>query len=455
MKNRPLAVQIWLVFAGLTLGISLLFLLLVPTALKGFFTEQMYRTIRESQELYLASDEVIAIEDLNKWDQRRQQYRSVEHMVFLGDGRVLTGLPPAPIRENYGPILQEASQQAREEQQYRRQVGDERIYYVIRRGQWAGQPAFLLSYMWQSYQNDLVAALFQRLLWVIGVLLILSWLPSFWLARYLTQPLQDIEQHVERIARRDWHQKIVCERQDEIGRLARSLELMRQQLSSQQAHEQAFLQQISHELKTPVMIIRSYVQAIADGVFPREGLAGSVKVIDEEAARLEKRIADLLYLTKLDYLSEGAPVREDIHLTELVEQVVDHFRWKRAELIWKLHLQKNVVICGDFEQWKTVLENLLDNQLRYAHSTVSVSLTEKSISGAANIELRIANDGPLIDPPVMERLFNRFTRGEKGQYGLGLAIVKQVVDYHQAKIEVRNESAGPAFYLYIPGPALK
>lgn len=450
MKNRPLALQIWLVFAGLTLGISLLLMIITPWTLKGFFTEQMYRTIRESQELYLASDQVIAVEDLNKWDQRRQQYRSVEHMVFLGDGRILTGLPSTPIEQNYQLILQEALMQNNVEQQYERQVGEDRIYYVIRRGQLAGQPAFLLSYMWGSYQEDLVGKLWSKLLWVIAGLLIMSWLPSFWLARYLTRPLLDMEKHVERIAQRDWQEEIDCNRRDEIGRLGSSIESMRRQLASQSQAQQVFLQQISHDLKTPVMIIRSYAQAIADGIFPREDLAGSIQVIDEESARLEKRISDLLYLTKLDHLAGKESLRETIYLPELIEHVVDSFRYRRPELNWLLDLQEDIIMEGDCDQWKTVLENLLDNQIRYARSEIRISVNSVNENDQTGIELRIGNDGVPIEDKVIDNMFTPYSIGERGQYGLGLAIVKQVADKHHAEIKVCNHSSGPTFCLFIP-----
>ena len=89
MKNKPLSVQIWMVIAGITLSISLLFLAIVPWTLRGFFTRQMYDTIRESQDMFLSGGRLIKIDDLVKWDQLNQQYRSVKHLVVLDNGQVL------------------------------------------------------------------------------------------------------------------------------------------------------------------------------------------------------------------------------------------------------------------------------------------------------------------------------------------------------------------------------
>lgn len=446
MRNKPLALQIWLVFAGITLFISLLFLLLLPWTLKGFFTKQMYQTIQESQDIYLSDGQLIPVKDLIEWDQRKQQYQSVKHMVFLEDGRILSGFPSVPISNNFKNILAEARLQDDIEEQYSRQIENERIYYLIRKGQLAGKEAYLLSYMWESYQEKLVDTLFASLMWIIAGVLLFSWLPSFLLARYLSRPLISMEEHVRRIADRDWYDPLECQRQDEIGMLAQSIERMRQCLLRQDEAQQSFLQHISHELKTPVMVIRSYAQAIADGIFPRGGLEGSIKVIDEEAERMEKRIKDLLYLTKLDYLVNKDAEPDEIDITELLEHVVDLLRWQRTDIEWQIK-SSYPRIKGDYEQWKVAFENLLDNQIRYAESGVKISVNEKNND---RVIIRIWNDGPPIEEKLLDRIFNEYQKGYQGQFGLGLAIVKQVALHHHARVWAVNENEGVAFYINIP-----
>lgn len=448
MKNRPLYLQIWLVFAGITIGTTLFFMILVPWTLRGFFTAQMYDTIRESQQLYLSDEQFIEIKDLAKWEQRSQQYRSVKHMVFLDNGHIVSGVVTPSIQANINDILLQANTQRSPEQQYVKKIEDEHMYYVIRKGTLGGNQVYLLSYLWESYQDELVFTLFRRLLWIMAGLLIFSWLPSFWLARYLSRPLMAMEGHVRRIANRDWHESFECDRKDEIGMLAQSIERMRDCLVKQDEAQQSFMQYISHELKTPVMVIRSYAQAIADGIFPKDGLEGTVKVIDEEAERLEKRIQDLLYLSKLDYFSSREAVKDNIKLAELLQNVVDLLRWKKPELKWVLDIE-DLQFKGDYEQWKIALENLLDNQIRYAASSVSVSIKEDTRDGKNIILLRIGNDGPPIEDKVMEKLFEQFEKGSQGQIGLGLAIVQQIAFRHNARVWASNEDDGPAFYIEI------
>jgi two-component system sensor histidine kinase CssS len=446
MKNKPLSVQIWMVIAGITLSISLLFLAIVPWTLRGFFTRQMYDTIRESQDMFLSGGRLIKIDDLVKWDQLNQQYRSVKHLVVLDNGQVLWGLPSVPVQQNLNGILSQARSQTGIQAQYWRQIENERMYYVIRKGDLAGQPAYLLSYMWESYQNDLVNTLFRRLLWVISALLLLSWIPSFWLARHLTRPLISMEQQVRRIAARDWDEPLITNRHDEIGQLGQSIERMREQLIKQDKAQHTFLQHISHELKTPIMVIRSYAQAIADGIFPRGGLEGSVAVIDEEAERLQRRVKDLLYLTKLDQLSVGKASAADINIEELVKHVVELMRWQRTDLEWKVQVEP-IMFKGDADQWKIALENLLDNQIRYAAGRICISSSRQIKNGKSGLTLRIANDGPPIEEKLLNSLFMEYEKGFKGQFGLGLAIVQQIAVSHGARVWAANEDESPAFYI--------
>lgn len=446
MKNYPLAVQIWLIFASITLGVTLLLALLFPWALRSFFTKEIYAQIEASQDVFLAyaTSSVDGWEDkgLLKRELERQNVRAVTHVIFRENGKVIGGkaLPESLVKM----LNEDIGEQLADVQQYVRPVEDESIYYVIRRETLAGKTIYLVSYVWNSYLNGLVSTLLWRLILIMAAVLLISWLPCLWLARYLTRPLVEMEQRVKRIADRDWSEPFVLERADEIGRLAGSIERMRERLVSQNEKQQSFLQQVSHELKTPVMVIRSYAQSILDGIFPKGDIPGSVRVIDEEAERLEERIRGLLYITKLEFLEQQSS-RKLFRLDELVVEVWDRLKWKRTDVDWSCSAEA-VTISGDPEQWKVAVENLLDNQMRYAQKKITLALGQKN----GNAELRIGNDGPPIPEEKTEHLFNRFSKGEKGEFGLGLAIVKQIVQLHHARIQVENGAGEVFFVISIP-----
>ncbi|WP_227766099.1 sensor histidine kinase [Zhaonella formicivorans] len=449
MKNRPLAIQIWIVF-GVTLCLLLILaLILIPWTLRIFFTREIYVTIENAQALLLEYGETGKLFQQMPPNERNEQFRNmrrVNHVMFFADGRLFSPnfLEPTLLEQ----LRQEAFVQKSDTGRYSKSVNTRRLFYVIRKVKVSGHDAYLLSYMWETYRNDLVKKLFSQLMFIMVGALLLSWIPSIWFARYLTRPLVALEKYVKRVSERDWHEPLQLERKDEIGRLAESIERMRLQLLQHDETQRSFLQHISHELKTPVMVIRSYVQAIRDGIYPKGDLPSTVEVIDNESERLEKRIHDLLYLTKLDYVSKQEPVRDNIDLAELVDEIVDRLRWRRPNLNWALDLIP-VEIQGDREQWTVAMENLLDNQIRYAENTVEISLAMISGNEKAKALVRIWNDGPPLEPGVADTLFDQFRKGSDGEFGLGLTIVHRIANLHHAKVWACNEKDGVAFYLKI------
>jgi len=256
-----------------------------------------------------------------------------------------------------------------------------------------------------------------------------------------------MEANIARITEREWHKPFILNRKDEIGRLAHTFENMRVRLVKQDEAQQSFLQNISHELKTPVMVIRSYANSILDGIYPNETLDRSIAVIDQEALRLEKRIKDLLFLNKLKYLETKGQNDKVFNLSTVICQIVERFRCIRADLQWEVNLPV-IMVDGNQEQWRIAVENILDNQIRYAVSKIKI---EKIADQTATI-LRIYNDGEPIPAEARETIFETFKTGSCGDFGLGLAIVKQIVNGHHGDIRVETEAGGTAFYISLrPG----
>ncbi|MDF2652859.1 MAG: histidine kinase, partial [Paenibacillus sp.] len=251
---------------------------------------------------------------------------------------------------------------------------------------------------------------------------------------------------------RDWHEPLETGRTDEIGRLARAIESMRQRLVRQDKAQQFFLQNISHELKTPVMVIRSYVQSIRDNIFPKGTLEGSLDIISKESERLERRIRDLLLLNKLNYLAAHEKPSVLFSVKPIMEDAIERLRYRRADVTWELNMADAAQLHGDQEQWAVAIENLLDNQLRYAESTIHITVD----SSLENVDLktespmpviRISNDGPPLDQALADSLFEPFRVGAHGEFGLGLAIVRQIAVNHGMTVRAANEADAVAFYL--------
>ncbi|MBU5676118.1 HAMP domain-containing histidine kinase [Alkaliphilus sp. MSJ-5] len=453
MKNLPLSMQIWLVFAAIMLSISILLSILFPWTLRDFFTREIYATIESAQSLTLNrfnnefSRETWKTGILPDRKQQIQDIRTVNHFILIEDSQEVIA-SRLPVEFLY-TVRDHIKDQTSDVQRYSGQIGDQKIFYVVAKEKVLDQNIFLVSYMWDSYREDLVQTLLRRLVFIMSLVFILSWLPSLGLAKYLSKPLVTLEMRVKKLANRDWQEPIQLQREDEIGRLGQSMEQLRNQLIKQDEAQQSFLQHTSHELKTPVMVIRSYTQAIQDGIYPKGNLTTSVRTIEEEAMRLEKSINNLLYLTKLDYLATHNPSNEQVAMDQLIKDVVERFRWRRSELNWTLKLSPTFV-KGNIDQWRVVLENLLDNQTRYAQSKILISLANSEYPNEKLAYLRIWNDGPSISAENIDDIFGKFQKGPQGEVGLGLAIVHRVISLVNGNIRVKNEVEGVSFYLEIP-----
>lgn len=449
MKNKPLFLQIWIVFASITLFISIMLSVILPLTLRNFFTEEMYITIESAQKFMFSRYDLFTLKDLLESQglegarQTLENIRTVRHFFIYEKGQIF--IPSSLSMEFVEEVVNQAKAQENVSQRYSGEVNGEKIFYVITKGTAFDEDVFLISYMWDSYRQDLVKTLFKRLALVMFIVSILSWIPAALLSKYLSNPLVALEKKVKKLANYEWNEPIDVDREDEIGRLGKSIEQLRNQLIYQAEMQKSFLQNISHELKTPVMVIRSFAQAIRDGIYPKNDLDSSVAVIDDEAERLEKRIRNLLYITKLDYLKTNERVYKNFYLDELIKEVIERFALNRTDIDWQLDLPP-AEIKGDIEQWRVVIENLLDNQMRYAKNSILISLKDK----ANSIILKIWNDGPAIEDEVLKYLFSEYNAGKKGQFGLGLAIVQRIVNLHQAKIWAKNENVGVSFFVEIP-----
>jgi signal transduction histidine kinase len=216
-----------------------------------------------------------------------------------------------------------------------------------------------------------------------------------------------------------------------------------QKKEDQEKEKVDLMQYIAHDLKTKVLIIQNYIRSIQNKIYPNGSLESSLQVIDEEAETLGSHVRSILYFNKLNH-ARGKIKHERFYLNELIAHCVELFRWRRADLQWETKMEA-VQTTGDPAQWKVIIENVLDNQTRFAKGRINISL---QLSGKKEQALlRIWNDGPAIDPEVLRSIFQVYTCGKGGKSGLGMYIVKKSLDAQQAEIQIANEDNGVAYLI--------
>lgn len=306
-------------------------------------------------------------------------------------------------------------------------------------------PYYLVLFSKERDLNNINAVLTQQFFIVFAIILVMSWLLAMWFSRYLSAPIRRLDESCQKIALRQFDVPLKVDRKDEIGQLARSFDKMKNQLKEYDESQRHFIQNISHELKTPIMAIQGYTQGLAEGFFQGEQAEKGLSIIMEESKRLEKVVEQLLYLTKIESVAQMTQFKR-VDLVELFTMIRQRLSVLSPAIEWDVRLPDALDCYGDGEQLSTAFVNILENQLRYAKT----KLTIRSYSFPDKLELILANDGPLIEETLLPQLFQRFRKGKSGKHGLGLAIARAVIESHGGSIRVDNGPTGVYFTVTLP-----
>ena len=230
---------------------------------------------------------------------------------------------------------------------------------------------------------------------------------------------------------------------DELEDINKELLYMLKKLREANKNQKEFFQNTSHELKTPLMSIQGYAEAIKDGVMEEDEVQNALDIIIEESKGLSNVITSVLYLSSIDKVERYDNKKDTwINIDERIE------RWrslsenllidKEVELVDNIPVNLEIFMMQ--EKVDKLVNNLLGNALRYAKSKIEVEFYIKD----NNAHILISDDGKGFDDSDVEKIFDRFYKGEGGKNGLGLAIVKAIVDNYEGKIMAYNGENGGA-----------
>lgn len=271
---------------------------------------------------------------------------------------------------------------------------------------------------------------------VLGTCLLIGLILVAW-STIIVKKIEKLKDKVDNIDNPDYNHKIDFEVDDEIKSLGLAIEDMRLSLINQEEYRNQMYQNISHDFKTPLTVIKSYIEAVEDGV---EDEATALNVIKEQTSKLEQKVHSLLYLNKLDYLKDSKNIElVPVDMEEIIKTEVEKFKFYRKELNFIVEYDKKSQFVGTVENWETILDNLLGNFIRYATTTIKITAKQN--------KLILYNDGDNISNDYLEGIFTPFRKGIKGQFGLGLSIVKKTLNIMNYDITINNEKKGVSFII--------
>jgi two-component system, OmpR family, sensor histidine kinase CssS len=446
MIRLNLTQKIWLSFGLLLFTIGLLTAILYPLSIKDTLTEETYRIIENEQKGLHDPQNQFPQKGESSVDfiERRNAGRSVGHVLIVNQYADAQG-DPVP-KKVLGEMAQKAYEQKAPQGRHELTYEDATLFYVISKGENSkGEKIYLISYMWDTYRDQMVNRLWLRLVLILVFTGIFSIIPAIWLARYLRSPLNILGKRFEQIAKRNWQEPFHWRGDDEFFVLSQQFEKMRQNLLRHDQAQKTFIQHASHELKTPIMTIKSYAQSVKDGIMPKNTTEEMMDVILNETKRMEKRVQNMLYYTKLDAVKLEILKQEDFRFDSLAEGIVERFRYQREDIHFDI-TGGHYKIHGDKEQWGILLDNLVQNAMRYALRYIRLSAYHKGDF----LFVEVFNDGDPLTGVTGEEIFQPFRKGNKGQFGLGLAIVKRIAELHGGHAEAHNVENGVLFQVRLP-----
>jgi two-component system sensor histidine kinase CssS len=466
LKDKPIAFQISVII-GLVLGLSaVIFSVVMPFVIRDKITKERYQRVAENQEFLLSNFEYPYIDQSfvppKKIDSEHfgdkehgppiKFSRIIRHFYLDVDKDKVTG---DFNQEVLNGIKEKALKQEKKIKSYTYELSDSQIiYYLVRKiSNNESQKGYLVSYVHTYYRDTLFQEVFNGIMRSLIIVLFLSWLASIFVAKYLTKSLRDLNKEVKKIAKKEWDNPIEIKRKDEIGEVAQNIDWMRKQLLIRDKNQQNFLQEISHEIKTPIMVLRGYIQSMQDGIYPKKDLDGTLNAMEAESFKMENRLKSLINVTKINFISHQKLNKEKFPLNDCLKRRMERLSWRRSGVNWTITVP-NLEYYGDQEKLTVALENIIDNQFKFASSIIKVEMEVKEnnlkIEAEKRVLIKFWNDGPEIEPEKIEDIFNKFNKGKSGEYGLGLAISKIIIEAHGGEIWAINEEGGVSFYLELP-----
>ena len=289
-----------------------------------------------------------------------------------------------------------------------------------------------------GYINSMKADVLRIILIEVGITFVIVSLVVIIWSNSLVNRIKKLKEKVDNINNDDYDHKKIYNYDDELYTLEVALENARLYLRQQNEYKNQMYQNISHDFKTPITVMKSYIEASEDGIESNEK---TLKVLKEQLNKLEIKVHSLLYLNKLEFFKEQKDkLKENCDVSKIILSSVDKFSPSRPEVKFELDIdKKNTIVRGSEEMWEAIIDNILNNFMRYVNKKIKITVK--------NNKIILYNDGPNIDKEIIDNIFTPYEKGVKGIFGLGLSIVKKTLSFLNYDITIENEKVGVKFII--------
>ncbi|MDQ0089069.1 signal transduction histidine kinase [Paenibacillus anaericanus] len=329
-----------------------------------------------------------------------------------------------------------------------------------------GTTSYIFSMASLQPVDEAVQMLKDYYVYIVGLVMLLIILASAYYAVKIARPLLLINKTTKRMASLDFSERIKIRSKDEIGDLSQNINFLSQTLHSYihqlqkdiekekqlERTRKEFISGVSHELKTPLSVMKSCISILKDGVANHKK-DYYFKSMENEVDKMDILIVDMLELAK--YESGTYKMNMDaFYIDTVIEQICEQLSLEIRNKELAIHIKLiPVEVIANQHRIEQVITNFITNSIRYTPQQEKIIIT--TIEESEQIKVCVENTGVHIPEDQLDKIWDRFYRGDTarqrahGGTGLGLAISKNILELHGVKYGVVNTEDGVLFYFYL------
>lgn len=286
--------------------------------------------------------------------------------------------------------------------------------------------------------------------------LVISFLIAYIVSKKLSKPISKMTEESKKMASGNYDVSFDESNIDEINELATTLNNTSKELAKTESLRRELLANVSHDLKTPLTLIKANAEMVKDITYNNEEKRNnSLDVIIKETDRLNMLVEDILDLSKAQSKTMKLELKR-INLNEIINSILTRYDvlCDRDSYNIKFNSDKEYIVKADVKRLEQVIYNLINNAINYTgeNKTVTINLIDKN----SFVRLEVIDTGKGIKDEDLKYIWDRYYKTDKSYHrvtvgtGLGLSIVKNLLDLHGFKYGVKTSKKGTNFYFDIP-----
>lgn len=296
----------------------------------------------------------------------------------------------------------------------------------------------------------------EQLIYITIVVIILAVVLSFILSKIFSEPIVNITNKAKILANGNFNVEFEKDGVKEIDELADTLNYLKSEVSKTDQYRRDLMANVSHDLKTPLTMIKAYAEMVRDITYKdKEKMESNLNVIIEETDRLNLLVGDILALSKLQNNSTILDI-STFDLKEEIEGILKRYEYLKEiegyEIV--VNIPDEILVRADKNKINQVIYNLINNALNYTGDDKIVKLN--IIEQKKDYLVEITDSGKGIDPKDIDHIWDKYYKKEKNHKrnvvgtGLGLSIVKEILECHDMSYGVKSvKNKGTTFYFTI------